>query len=139
MECPICYELIDENLVVKYELLNNLCRYDYCIDCTNYLIENQFNNHINNIIKADCLKSLKNSLRYSIPDKITTNTLNSGIPIDRLYFNGKYLNSDVIMLISKTKFKLLKKELRNVYENLEKDEYDYMKEINDIFKKYGII
>lgn len=139
MECSICYELIDENLIVKYELLNNLCKYDYCIDCTNFLIENQFSNHINNIINADCLRTLKNSLRYSIPEKITTNTLTSGIPIDRLYFNGNYLDSDIKIPLSKTKFNLLKKELRGVYENLEKDEYDYMKEINDIFKKYGII
>ena len=138
MDCPICCDSIKDELIVKYEINNEIQIYNFCSLCTTYILDNHFKKYITDISKADCFKSLTNSLKYPIPDKLTYNTLNSGVKIDRLLINKKFISSKLQKSISDEDLITLNKDLKNVYENLNQDNYDYMKEINIILKKYSL-
>ena len=81
-ECGICYDDFDSNNIVHLWINNEKTKSNYCITCTNYMLNNNFEKYINDIGKADCEKSLSNALSSPIPINLTIDTLKKSTQID---------------------------------------------------------
>ena len=82
MECNICYDDFDST----NQLTNpkDLTKMGFCVNCLNYMIENNFSRYVKEIANADCEKSLSSALAHPIPLFVTANSLKGAEQFEEL-------------------------------------------------------
>ena len=138
-ECGICYDDFDSNNIVHLWINNEKTKSKYCITCTNYMLNNNFEKYINDISKADCEKSLSNALSSPIPMNLTIDTLKKSTQIDYIENLDNKISAKLIKTITDDELIELNKELGLVLSRISEVMFDYLGEIQIILKKYNLI
>jgi len=137
-ECKICYDEITDNTVVYNWINNNRSKSNFCSECVNYMINNNFNNYINDINKTDCEKSLKSALSTPIPLNLTIDSLKKSQQIDFIEYSDKKISAKLEKKISDEDLNLLNIELKEILLKMNNLEFDYINEIIKIINKFNL-
>ena len=138
-ECKICYDEITNNTIVYNWINNYRSKSNFCSECVNHMINNNFNNYINDINKADCEKSLKSALSVPIPLNLTIDSLKKSQQIDFIEYSDKKISAKLEKKISDEDLNLLNIELKEILLKMNNFEFDYINEIIKIINKFNLI
>ena len=137
--CAICCDNMDKTNTL-YLLPDKLDQIIFCIECIEYMINNNFSRYIQNIANADCEKSLKSSLIDHIPLYITKDCLKKSEQIIQLYLSDDHIiDCKLVKPINDTILEELNKELDNIKNQMDLDNsFDYLGSIQKLLKDYGL-
>jgi hypothetical protein len=136
MECTICYDKLEST-----NLLSNpkdSSQIGFCLNCLNYMIENNFSRYIKEIGKADCEKSLSSALAHPIPLFITANSLKSGTQIEELVCGTEIIFCKLVKPIDDLVLYKLNQELGVVKSQMSDPTFDYLEQIAKLLSFYGL-
>ncbi len=138
MECSICYDLIDSNNLLSNP--KNSTQMGFCVNCLNYMIENNFSRYVREIGKADCEKSLSSALTHPIPKYITTNSLKSGEQIEELKCGSgdQIIECKLVKPIDDLILDKLNQELELIKSQMLDPTFDYLDQIAKLLALYGL-
>jgi sporulation protein YlmC with PRC-barrel domain len=136
--CTICYEELNNDIIVYNWINNEKSRSNFCLDCVTYMLNNNFDNYLTEINKADCEKSLKCALSKPIPLNLTLDSLKNSKEIDFIEYSNVKIPAKLIKKISDDQLKLLNEELNNIFLNLSDINFDYISKIKEIMLIYNL-
>jgi hypothetical protein len=121
MICKLCFEDIVN--IVQYD--NK--QFDYCIDCLNYLLKNQWYDYIHKIKTMDCEKSLKNLINGKIPTHFRDVMINDNQEIKEFIFHNEIISGKLNASLSINDIDILNDKLQ-----LCLNEHDYITAIKNL-------
>jgi len=136
--CTICYEELNENIIVYNWINNEKSKSNFCLECVTYMLNNNFDNYISEINKADCEKSLRSALSKPIPLNLTLDSLKNSKEIDFIEYSNEKNPAKLIKKISDDQLILLNEELKNIFLKLNDINFDYISKIKEIMLIYNL-
>jgi hypothetical protein len=136
MECTICYDEID--LTNKLTNPKDSTQMGFCLNCLNYMIENNFSRYIKEIANADCEKSLRAALSHPIPLFITDNSLKSGVQIEELVCENILISCKLDKPINDLMLKELNEGIGLIKSQMSDPTFDYLEQISKLIKSFGL-
>jgi hypothetical protein len=136
MECTICCDEID--LTNKLTNPKDESDMGFCLNCLNYMIDNNFSRYVREIANADCERSLSTALAHPIPVFITANSLKSAPQIEELVCENITISCKLNKPIDDLMLKELNKELELIKSQMSDPTFDYLEQIAKLIKSYGL-
>ena len=136
MECTICYDNID--LTNQLTNSKDSKKMGFCLNCLNYMIENNFSRYIKEIAKADCEKSLCSALAHPIPLFITDNSLKGGIQIEELICGDMTISCKLVKPIDDLILKEFNEKLKIIKSQMSDPTFDYLEQIAKLLDLFGL-
>jgi len=127
MECKICFESIDNNDIITYNINNNINQLDYCIDCLNLLLKNNWYDYIKKLKNMDCEKSLKNMIMSKIPIYFRDSQINNGEEIIEFIYHHQKISGQLESSKSIKDINVLNMQLLNAI-----NQVDYITSISNL-------
>jgi hypothetical protein len=101
------------------------------------MLNNNFDNYLTEINKADCEKSLKCALSKPIPSNLTLDSLKNSKEIDFIEYSNQKNSAKLVKKISDDQLKLLNEDLKNIFLKLGDINFDYISKIKEIMLIYN--
>lgn len=144
-ECKLCLDDIPKESKVMYKLDNNneYIDFDYCIDCLDNLMEQQWSKYINGLKTADCEKSLLLLIQRGPPIRFRDACINNNQEIYEFYHDGNIKSSKLDLPLEESQIYELHKRLSDIITesnniNSIVSGYDYLGNIATLLKEYNL-
>jgi hypothetical protein len=136
-ECPICCDELDlTNKIKSYPDEEQVC---FCLNCANYMIENNFYRYIKEIANADCERSLKSALSEPIPEYLTVDSLKKSKQIKDLVCQDQIINCKLNKSINDLELDNLNKRFNQILCQIDIDEeFDYLGIIKELLDEFNL-
>jgi hypothetical protein len=136
MECNICYDDFDST----NQLTNpkDLTKMGFCVNCLNYMIENNFSRYVKEIANADCEKSLSSALAHPIPLFVTANSLKGAEQFEELLCGDIIIPCKLNKPIDDLTLKEFNQKLEHIKSQMLEPTFDYLDQISKLIASYNL-
>jgi hypothetical protein len=137
-ECKSCLEELTSDKKVFYRscISDKFIEFDYCIGCLNEMMCVQWDNYIDGLKTADCMRSLRILIEMGPPINFRDNMINDGKEIYEFYFDGKIQSARLKNNMDICSVDILRIKLLNIVNIL--DDIEHVTVIGEILNEFNL-
>lgn len=144
-ECKLCLDDVSQETKVLYRLSSDgeFIDFDYCIDCLDNLMEQQWEKYIKDLRTADCEKSLLLLIHRGPPIRFRDACVSNNTEIHEFMHNGSIKSSKLNCPLDESVVRELHEKLSSIIVNSNKvensaNDFDYLGNISNMLKEYNL-